>query len=183
MNTRSSAGLVVAICSVALVALLCTACAPEAKPASTVTDPVTAGQLPHGKMPGVEFVALSALGALDQDAVKAWRDAGSPAAASPTLKHDSYQAFLDTAHVAEVAETSSFVNGRPAQGITFKLDSEGAKVFADYTGKHTGGTILIVLEDRVLLAPVIDEQITDGQLSVSGSPSTIDAIARAIVPK
>jgi preprotein translocase subunit SecD len=183
MKSRSSAGVVVALVSIALGALLFAGCAPEAKPASSVTDPVTAGQLPHGKMPGVEFVALSALVGLDQDAVKAWRDAGSPAAAAPTLKHDSYQPFLDAAHVAEVAETASFVNGRPAQGITFKLDSAGTQTFADYTGKHTGGTILIVLDDRVLLAPVIDEQITNGELSVTGAPSTIDAIARAIVAK
>lgn len=183
MSARAFAHLVAAVSLAALVALACAGCAPEAKPASTVTDPVTAGQLPHGKMPGVEFVALSALTNLDQDAVKAWRDAGSPAAAAPMLKHGSYEAFLDSAHIAEVAETTSFVKGRPAQGITFKLNAEGAKLFADYTTKHTGSTILIVLEDRVLFAPVINEEITDGQLRLSGAQSAIDAIARAIVAR
>lgn len=46
--------------------------------------------------------------------------------------------------------------------IAFELTDEGAEIFRDYTLKHSGEIVAIVLDKRVLSAPVIEEPITDG---------------------
>ncbi len=54
--------------------------------------------------------------------------------------------------------------GRPAVG--FELKSEAAGKFADFTSKNIGKRLAIVLEDKVVSAPVIQSRISDrGQIT------------------
>jgi SecD/SecF fusion protein len=53
--------------------------------------------------------------------------------------------------------------------VQFRFDSEGARRFADITRRNVGKPFAIVLDDRILSAPVIREPITGGSGQISGS--------------
>ena len=60
----------------------------------------------------------------------------------------------------------SFQEGSPV--VSFKLNSKGAKKFCDVTRRHTGKLFAIVLDDRIVSAPRINEPICGGQAIISG---------------
>jgi preprotein translocase subunit SecD len=47
--------------------------------------------------------------------------------------------------------------------IGFQLTDSGAKIFGDYTAKHIGDIVAIVLDKKVISAPVIQSAIPNGQ--------------------
>ncbi len=51
--------------------------------------------------------------------------------------------------------------------IAFELTEEGTQIFREYTLKHVGDIVAIVLDKRVLSAPVIREAITSGKGIIS----------------
>ncbi len=51
--------------------------------------------------------------------------------------------------------------------IAFELTDEGTQIFRDYTLKHVSDIVAIVLDKRVLSAPVIKEAITSGKGIIS----------------
>jgi len=51
--------------------------------------------------------------------------------------------------------------------VDFVLKDEGAKLFADYTAAHVGEYFAIVLDGKVISAPVINEAIPNGQVQIS----------------
>ncbi len=53
--------------------------------------------------------------------------------------------------------------------VTFRFDSRGAKKFGDVTSKNVGRPFAIVLDGRVISAPVIREAILGGNGQISGS--------------
>ncbi len=64
--------------------------------------------------------------------------------------------------------------------INFSLNSEGAKIFGDFTGKNVGAHLAIVLDNKVYSAPVIRERIGGGSGQISGSFSMEEASDVAI---
>jgi preprotein translocase subunit SecD len=68
------------------------------------------------------------------------------------------QAFADTDQ-----------NGQRAVG--FRLKSEGAKLFGDYTSQNVGNFFAIVLDGKVVSAPVIQSAITGGSGIITGGSS------------
>jgi len=52
--------------------------------------------------------------------------------------------------------------------INFTLNSEGAKIFGDFTAKNVGNHLAIVLDNKVYSAPVIRERIGGGSGQISG---------------
>jgi SecD/SecF fusion protein len=56
--------------------------------------------------------------------------------------------------------------------VSFRFDSAGASRFAEITRQNVGNPFAIVLDDKVLSAPVIREPITGGAGQISGSFST-----------
>ena len=50
--------------------------------------------------------------------------------------------------------------------VTFVLKSQGAKLFEDYTAAHVGEYFAIVLDSRVISAPVIRSAITGGHVQI-----------------
>jgi preprotein translocase subunit SecD len=59
--------------------------------------------------------------------------------------------------------------------INFTLNSEGAKIFGDYTTKNVGNHLAIVLDNIVYSAPVIRERIGGGSGQISGGFSVKEA--------
>ena len=69
-------------------------------------------------------------------------------------------------------------NNRPV--INFKLNSEGADIFGDFTGKNVGKRLAIVLDGKVYSAPNINERIGGGAGQISGNYSVVEAKDLAI---
>jgi preprotein translocase subunit SecD len=62
---------------------------------------------------------------------------------------------------------ATFQDGQPV--VSFQFDSIGAKRFADATRQNVGRPFAIVLDDKVISAPVIREPILGGSGIISGS--------------
>jgi protein-export membrane protein SecD len=58
-------------------------------------------------------------------------------------------------------------NGEPV--VTFRFDNQGARRFGDVTAKNVGRPFAIVLDDKVISAPVIQEPILGGSGQISGT--------------
>ncbi len=66
--------------------------------------------------------------------------------------------------------------GRPAVG--FELKSESASKFAEFTSKNVGRRLAIVLEEKVVSAPVIRSRISDrGQITGNFTPEEVRDLA------
>jgi preprotein translocase subunit SecD len=64
--------------------------------------------------------------------------------------------------------------------ISFKLDSEGASIFGDFTANNIGKRLAVVLDDKVYSAPNIRERIGGGSGQISGSFTPDEATSLAI---
>ena len=64
--------------------------------------------------------------------------------------------------------------------IAFSLKPEAARVFSDYTSTHINQYLAIVLDKKVISAPVIKNAITDGQGIIEGGFSNESANALAV---
>src|SRR4051812_14008751 len=68
---------------------------------------------------------------------------------------------------ALVDAQATFQNNEPV--VSFKFDSTGGKRFGDATRENVGKPFAIVLDNKVISAPIIREPITGGQGIISGS--------------
>lgn len=75
-------------------------------------------------------------------------------------------ADLKSANVVYDSQT-----GKPA--ISLQFTKEGGDKFAEITGRNIGKELPIILDDQVISAPVVQQQITGGQAQISGT-FTID---------
>jgi preprotein translocase subunit SecD len=65
--------------------------------------------------------------------------------------------------------------------VAFTLDSQGARVFGDFTGANIGRQLAIVLDDTVYSAPVIRSKIGEGRGQIEGNFTAESARDLAIV--
>ncbi|WP_102226696.1 protein translocase subunit SecD [Acidimangrovimonas sediminis] len=65
------------------------------------------------------------------------------------------------------AEPAFDQNGRPA--VNFRFDASGARKFGDYTRDHIGQPFAIVLDNKVISAPVIQSYIGGGSGIITGN--------------
>lgn len=65
--------------------------------------------------------------------------------------------------------------------VAFTLDSQGARIFGDFTGANIGRQLAIVLDDTVYSAPVIRSKIGEGRGQIEGSFTAESARDLAIV--
>ena len=65
------------------------------------------------------------------------------------------------------AQPSFDQNGRPA--VSFRFNSTGARIFGDYTANNIGSPFAIVLDDKVISAPVIQSHIPGGSGIITGN--------------
>ncbi len=59
--------------------------------------------------------------------------------------------------------------------VSLKFDDEGKKLFADLTKKNLDKTIAIFLDGRIISAPTVQAEITDGEAVITGNFSTEEA--------
>src|SRR5690349_18995328 len=91
--------------------------------------------------------------------------AGQPTPAPTQPAEQVYHTVMTGANLKE-AHVSTNQAGQP--DVSFTLSTEGAKIFADYTSTHTNQYLGIVLDKKVISAPVIKNPITDGQGIIEG---------------
>ena len=53
--------------------------------------------------------------------------------------------------------------------VSFELTNEGTKIFADFTAQHIGDVLAIVLDKKIISAPIINSTIPDGKGLISGN--------------
>ena len=97
--------------------------------------------------PGVDFLAVE----------------GQPGAKEPVRR----RVEVDGASLTDARPGQDQQNGRWVVNFTF--DSVGARRFADVTNANVGRRFAIVLDDKVISAPVIQTPITGGRGQISGN--------------
>ncbi len=65
--------------------------------------------------------------------------------------------------------SATYVDREPNPVVSLELDSEGTQRFADATGRFIGEPIYIILDDEVISAPIVRDQIVLGQATISGN--------------
>jgi len=80
---------------------------------------------------------------------------------------------LEGKHISDARLAFNQETGEPV--VNFKLDSEGARRFGDMTKHNIGRALAIVLDDRVVTAPVIRSAIQGGSGEISGSFTSASA--------
>jgi len=81
--------------------------------------------------------------------------------------------ILDGSMLTDARVAFSQQSGQPV--INFTLNSTGARIFGDFSGKNIGKRMAVVLDNLVYSAPVIRERIGGGSGQISGNFSTIEA--------
>ncbi|PYE90081.1 protein translocase subunit SecD [Phyllobacterium leguminum] len=106
-----------------------------------------------------------------------------PDAKDPNIKYPvEDQVALDGSRLVDARAGFDPNTNQPL--VSFKFDSVGARQFADITSRNVGKPFAIVLDGKVLSAPVIREPITGGSGQISGNftveeTSTLSALLRA----
>ncbi len=80
---------------------------------------------------------------------------------------------LDGKHVKSAQVTADQTTNQPE--VNFMLDSEGAQIFADFTGAHVNERLAIVSDNKIKSAATIRQAINGGQVSLSGGFSVEEA--------
>jgi len=96
---------------------------------------------------------------------------------TPYVVEDRILLTGDTIKDARVRYDSQY--GQPYVSLTF--DSVGARIFEQVTGDHVKERLAIVLDESIYSAPVIQERISGGQASISGTFTPDEATDLAIV--
>ncbi len=103
---------------------------------------------------------------MSEDEAISYGDVILPDSRNPKIKHIVKSVpILDGSMLTDAKVGFSNMN-QPV--INFTLNSEGAKIFGDFTAKNVGNHLAIVLDNIVYSAPVIRERIGGGSGQISG---------------
>jgi len=104
------------------------------------------------------------------------------------------QPYPGFAHSAEVVERRPRLTGEHLQSVTpfsdphtgdlaiaFQLNQAGARQFCELTHQHAGERFAVLIDDKVITAPVINEPICGGNGQISGSFTAESARDLALV--
>lgn len=119
----------------------------------------TIGQTGH-----LEFVRLDEIG--DADAL-AQLNAGKEGV---SLAAGTYTAFMDGQHISTVTVAQDSTSAKGEYAVNLSLDDEGSKIFAEVTRElaPTKGRIAIVLDGVINSAPAVQNEISGGNVSITG---------------
>lgn len=68
--------------------------------------------------------------------------------------------------------------------LQINLNDSATKVFADYTKNHINKQLAIILNDKLIIAPIIMSEISGGHLSITGTDEKlVDEIVNYYKPK
>lgn len=95
------------------------------------------------------------------------------------LTEGSYKSFMTGAVVKSASVGQDSTTGKIEVNVT--MDAAGTKTWADYTTSHVNQQVAIVLDGVVKSAPSVNEPITGGQTSISGSFTPDEAKSLATV--
>lgn len=76
------------------------------------------------------------------------------------------EAVLDGKHIKSAEVGTEDITGKPQ--VSFKLDGEGAQIFAEFTSANVGKNLAIVSDDRVKSNATIRTAITGGSVAITG---------------
>ncbi len=113
-------------------------------------------------------------------AATATPEANATPGAAPTATAPAkvYHTVMTGADLGTVSVQAGTLGGQ--YEIAFTLKSSGTKVFADYTSSHVGQYLAIVLDKKVISAPIINSAITGGQGVIQGNFTVDTANALAV---
>jgi SecD/SecF fusion protein len=83
------------------------------------------------------------------------------------------QVAMEGKHIRDAQVGFNQKTGEPV--VNFKLDSEGTKLFGNMTHNNIGRALAIVLDGKVITAPVIRSEISGGSGEISGNFTTSEA--------
>jgi SecD/SecF fusion protein len=86
--------------------------------------------------------------------------------------------LLSGKHLVD-AQASTDQSSQPV--VSFRFDSEGARLFAEVTQQNVGNALAVILDGEVLMAPVIREPILGGTAQIAGNFTTQSANDIAIL--
>ncbi len=86
---------------------------------------------------------------------------------------------MEGQHIRDAQASFNPDSGEPV--VTFKLDHEGAKLFGKMTADNIGRPLAIVLDGKVITAPVIRTEIAAGSGEISGGFTTEEAAELALL--
>ncbi len=110
---------------------------------------------------------------MSEDEAQSYGDTIFPDSKNPNIKYIVKEVpVLDGSMLTDAKVGFSNMN-QPV--INFTLNSEGAKIFGDFTAKNIGNHLAIVLDNIVYSAPVIRERIGGGSGQISGGFSVKEA--------
>jgi preprotein translocase subunit SecD len=88
-----------------------------------------------------------------------------------------YHTVMTGDQLSEVGVTQGSVG---SYEVPFKLKPAGAQIFKDFTTNHVGQVLALVLDKKVISAPRINNAITEGTASITGSFTADEANALAV---
>ncbi len=97
---------------------------------------------------------------------------------SDKIKHLVKELPILDGNMLTDARVSYDQNNQPV--INFSLNSQGAKIFGDFTAKNVGKRLAVVLDNKVYSDPVIRERIGGGSGQISGGFTPAEATDVAI---
>jgi preprotein translocase subunit SecD len=122
----------------------------------------------------LEFVDMSSS---TQDAALAMKDAGTSivtdysasGVVSTTQTLSPTQTVWHTVMTGAELKTAVVSAQTGKYEVAFELTSTGAKTFSDYTAQHIGDVLAIVLDNKIISAPKVNDAIPDGKGVISGN--------------
>ncbi|MBX3706732.1 MAG: protein translocase subunit SecD [Pseudomonadales bacterium] len=89
------------------------------------------------------------------------------------------QVAMEGKHISDAQLAFNAESGLPV--VSFRLDGAGARLFGELTRTNIGRPLAIVLDGRVITAPVIQSAIPGGRGEISGSFTATEASALALL--
>ncbi len=96
------------------------------------------------------------------------------ATTTPTLVNSG----LTGKHIKKATVTFDQQNGQPQVALSFS--PEGSKLFAEVTKRNIGKPVAIIIDNSLISAPVVQQEIIDGNAVITGSFTTDEAKKLAI---
>ncbi len=98
---------------------------------------------------------------------------------NPMRKINIKRRVIISGEMLDDAQPSYNQNGQPV--VSFKLNGIGARKFCSVTRKNVGKPFAIILDNKVISAPVINEAICGGQGQISGGFDVAEAANLALL--
>ncbi len=120
----------------------------------------------HLQLMAVDEERVARVGTMSEDEAKSFGDVILPDVNTPEKYLLHSIPVLDGSMLTD-AKVGFDENNQPV--INFTLNGQGAKIFAEFTGKSVGKRMAVVLDNNVYSAPNIRERIGGGRVQISGN--------------